>query len=118
MTRAKGTHSNQPARLALALTCLASLGFTTSLNRAAAAGLRARGLDGLDWIPESCLSSCIGALLVYLAIRPTRPFSGPVRQTPWHAVLRTSATWLAVWLAGSSLVAWSRGRWFAYTHGA
>src|SRR5262249_31587737 len=100
----------------LCIVCVASLFLTTLANRCAGAGLRRLAQD-LAWLADATIPSLAASLLIYVAIRPTRPFALPASDTAWRPILRISAVWLVLWLAGSILAAMGSGRWVAYTHG-
>jgi membrane protease YdiL (CAAX protease family) len=97
------------ARVGLGVLSLVSLGLVTTSNRLAGA-LAPR----LPWLPDSCLGSLVVCFFVYLSIRPSRPFGGPVPRTPWPRLLRVSSWWLALWLAGSAAAALAAGHWQRY----
>ncbi len=111
-------HPSRSDRVTLAALCAISLVFTTSINRAAGAwlGLIAPGWSGRA--SETCVASCAAAVAVYLIVRPRLPFARPNPATPWPGLVRLGGWWLLVWLAASTLNAFARGGWYAYTHGA
>src|SRR5262245_8020759 len=97
------------SRIGLGLLSVVSLGLVTTSNRLAGALA-----PGLPWLPDSCLGSLVVCVLIYLSIRPARPFCGPVPGTPWPRVFRVSGWWLALWLAGSAAGALAAGHWLRY----
>lgn len=97
------------ARLQLALLGALSLCLVTTANR-----LAARIPSAPPWLPDSCIASLLVCAAVYLAIRPSRPFAPPRRDTKWRLLLGTGAVWLAAWLLVSGLSALVVGHWIRY----
>jgi len=106
-------------RVALAVLCAASLVLTTTVNRAAGVvlGVLAPGPFAAA-APETCIASCAVALLIYVLVRPRRPFARPVATTDWPFLRRLGIRWMLAWLAASAANALLRGGWHAYAHGA
>ena len=90
-----------------------SLGVTAGAN-----GLGAWAFPAHLWIARACVLSSVLALVIYLSIRPDRPFAMPRPCTPWRTVAVLSGTWLAVWLLALVAYAMVRGEWIAYVAGA
>ncbi|HEY1768876.1 MAG TPA: CPBP family intramembrane glutamic endopeptidase [Chthoniobacterales bacterium] len=104
-------------RVELVLLCLISLGLITTTN-GIAYSVAQKLAPSLTWLAETCIASLIVCVVVYLSIRPARPFAMPRPDTDWRRVLRLSSVWLVVWLLGSAARAAQVGHWVAYAHGA
>src|SRR5262249_13947869 len=105
------------ARGAFIILAVAAVGFITTSNRLGAAILRLAGVPGALWLAELCIPSFLSCLLVYLAVRPTRPFALPGASTDWSRLVRLSGGWLLIWLASSAIAALVVGHWIRYTAG-
>lgn len=104
-------------KLALSGVCVLSLGLVTTANRGWYFFAQ-RFAPGAQWVAETCIVSLLLCSLVYLSIRPRRPFALPQRDTDWRRIIRVSTIWLAVWLGASFAAATHAGHWIAYTSGA
>jgi membrane protease YdiL (CAAX protease family) len=104
-------------RVALAVICFVSLGLVTTTNRAWYYVAR-RLFPGAQWLAETCIASFIVCVVIYLSIRPARPFALPRPNTNWSRIFRVSAIWMAIWLSASAMAAIQVGHWISYTTGA
>jgi len=102
--------------LGLAVLAPLSLVLTTTVNRLSGAWLVTHA-PGWAWLADACVPSTMAALLVYLAIRPQRPFGRPEPGTLWPRLLRLGAVWLGIWIAACTVYAWRLGHWPAYAKG-
>jgi membrane protease YdiL (CAAX protease family) len=93
------------------------VGIVSSFITYAANTALARSLPNLAGIGSSCIASALAALVIYMAIRPQRPFGWPVPLTPWRRLVKLSVTWLTLWLIAAGAAAFARGYWQAYTAG-
>src|SRR5262249_38407238 len=107
--RAIRRDSRATDRVALALLGIASLGLVTTVNRTAGAIM-----SMWQGLPDSCVASFVVCLAIYFAIRPERPLAGADPRTSWRRVRRLAVAWLAIWLAGSAIVALRLGHWHRY----
>jgi membrane protease YdiL (CAAX protease family) len=96
---------------------LISLRLTTTVNHAAGVLLLALAPNAA-WIASAAIPSCLAALLLYVAIRPKRPFALPAAETDWRGIARISAIWLGLWLAGSVLLPFLLGHLAPYATGS
>ena len=104
-------------RMVLAAICFVSLGLVTTVNRSwyfVAWQL----FPGAAWLAETCTASFVVCVVIYLSIRPARPFGLPRSDTNWSRILRVSAIWMAIWLSASAVAAVHMGHWIAYPSGA
>lgn len=99
------------------LLSLLALGLITTANRLGARGLQAVSGDRLLWLAGLCVPSFVVCTVLYLGVRPERPFAGPPVNAPWPRMLRLSGAWLLVWLAASAVAALVVGHWISYTTG-
>ncbi len=104
-------------RFLLALVCLLSLALVTTTNNAWYSAAQ-RFAPPVAWLAATCIASLLVCALIYVSIRPARPFAMPRPVTDWRRVFRVSGIWLAVWLSASAAVAAKAGYWTAYAHGA
>jgi uncharacterized protein len=104
--------STSKHRLHLLVVGCLSLFLTYSANSALG-----RALSYIPGIAASCLASAAVALVVYVSIRPSRPFGWVVSSTPWYNIFRLSALWLSAWLVGSICLGIVHGAWHAYAIG-
>jgi len=70
-------------RAALLVTGILSLVLVTFVNRATAL-IAPR----VSWLPDTCIASSLACLLIYILIRPARPFALPARSTEWPPYVR------------------------------
>jgi membrane protease YdiL (CAAX protease family) len=103
--------------LLLAVLVLVSLRLTTSVNHAAGMALL-KLAPTAAWIASAAIPSCLTALLIYVAIRPGRPFALAAAGTDWRPIVRISAIWLLVWLAASVAIPFALGHRAPYATGA
>jgi|SRR5215468_10933241 len=101
----------------LAVLAPLSLVLTTTVNRLTGRWLTVHA-PMWAWLADACIPSTAAALLLYLAMRPARPFARPWPSTPWARLIRLGAIYLGVWYAALVVVAWRLGHWPAYAHGA
>ena len=106
------------SRVLLVFLALLSLVLVTTCNRLAAAGLRTMAAPDLLWVAGLCVPSLVACALIYLGVRPERPFGAPIPETRWPRVLRLAGTWLVVWLIASTVAATVAGHWIRYASGA
>jgi membrane protease YdiL (CAAX protease family) len=106
-------HREQPSKRWLLIVGASSLFVTYAANNA----LR-QTLPQVSGIGSSCIASATAALLIYLAIRPARPFAWALTTTPWQRVMKLSLLWLVSWLLAASAWALLQGKWEAYVVGA
>ena len=97
------------SRPLLLLVSLYSLTLVTSVNSTAA-----YFLPGIAGLADSCAASLLVCYALYRAIDPALPFAPPQPNTNWRRVMRLSALWLGLWLAGSALAAILAGHWIRY----
>ena len=107
------SHRERPSKFWLLIVGTVSLFVTYAANNA----LR-HSLPQMTGIGSSCIASAAAALLIYMAIRPSRPFAWALRTTPWPRVIRLSTIWLGSWLLAASAWALLHGKWEAYVVGA
>ena len=98
---------------------LVFIGVASLVVTLASNGLAGQALPSQQrWLAGACVPSLLAAIFIYLLAAPARPFAWAWSDTPWRRLIRLSALWLSVWLAGLVLYAVAHGKWFAYTHGA
>jgi membrane protease YdiL (CAAX protease family) len=106
-------HREQPSKRWLLIVGASSLFVTYAANNA----LR-QTLPQVSGIGSSCIASATAVPLIYLAIRPARPFAWALTTTPWQRVMKLSLLWLVSWLLAASAWALLQGKWEAYVVGA
>ena len=107
------SHRERQSKLLLLLVGAMSLFVTYVANNALK-----HSLPQVSGIGSSCIASAAAALLIYMAIQPSRPFAWALPTTPWRRVMRLSMIWLVSWLLAASAWALLHGRWEAYVVGA
>lgn len=72
----------------------------------------------LAWIATAAIPSCVAICCLYALLGDKRALSWPRLQTEnRNRVLRLSAIWLMVWLAGSTAFAIMAAQWIVYARG-
>lgn len=104
-------------RVELSLLCFFSFGLITTTN-GISYSVAQKLAPTLGWLAETCIASLIVCVVIYVSIRPARPFAMPRPDTDWRRVFRLSGIWLLVWLLGSVARAAQVGHWITYAHGA
>lgn len=72
----------------------------------------------LAWIATAAVPSCVVICCLYALLGDKRALSWPrLKKDDRDRVLRLSAIWLMVWLAGSTAFAMMAGHWIVYARG-
>jgi hypothetical protein len=74
-------------------------------------------LHTISQVASSCIASAVASFVVYLGIRPKRPFAWALPSTAWNPIFRLSGLWLCAWLGGAVCVGIFHGAWQAYAIG-
>lgn len=106
-------HAERTSKLWLLTVGSVSLFVTYAANQALA-----HALPQVSGIGSSCMASVAAALVIYMAIRPERPFAWALATTPWGRVMRLSLRWLVWWFLASGVWAFLHGQWQSYVVGA